>query len=273
MSRICLENEESVVLLKFALLGILQGITEFLPISSSGHLVIVQELLGLKSPGISFEIFVHTATLFVILYVFRNRIISIGASIFNSHRDARSDDLRILHFILVATVPSVVVGFFFRHQVEKMFTNLNVVGVALLLTGSCVFLTRLARPKRRGLRFWDAVIIGISQAAALVPGISRSGITISTALFLGYGRKESAEFCFLLAVPTILGATILEMRNVMAITDGTNLLSFILGFLAAVFSGFFAIKIVLQTLRKRRFRHFAYYCWALGAIAIFVLRQ
>lgn len=262
-----------MVLLKSILLGILQGITEFLPISSSGHLVIAKSLFGMRFPGISFEIFVHTATLLAILYVFRSRIISIAASLFNPGKKDRSHDLRFIYLILVAAVPSPVIGFFWRSWVEEMFTNLDVVGVALLFTGSYIFVTRFALPRRKELGVWDAVVIGVAQAVALVPGISRSGITISTALLLGFRREESAEFCFLLAVPVVLAATMLEIRDVLYGTHRVDIYSYIFGFLSAFISGFLSIKLVLKALRKRRFRDFAYYCWAVGAIVIFLFRQ
>lgn len=261
-----------MLILKSIVLGILQGMTEFLPVSSSGHLVIAKSLFQIEYSGISFEIFLHTATLFAILYVFRDKIISIAASVFNPHKEARSDDLRFLWLVLVATVPSAVSGFFWRNQVEKMFTDLSVVGIALLVTGSVIFVTRFARSSKGALGFWDAVIIGVAQAAALIPGISRSGTTISTALLLGLRRKESAQFCFILAVPAISGATILEMKNVIADTQGASLLPYICGFMAAFISGFLAIKLVLKTLRKQRFGDFAYYCWVVGVVVLFLLR-
>lgn len=257
-----------MVILKSILLGLLQGVTEFLPISSSGHLVIVQSLLHVNYPGISFEVFVHTATLFAILLVFKKRVISIFLSVLSLNKKSRKKDLHYICLILVATVPSAVVGFFFRDRVKEMFTKPGVVGIALLVTGSYLFITRFVHPKRRGLGFWDAVIIGVSQSVALLPGISRSGITISTALLLGFGNEEAAEFCFLLAVPAILGATILEMGSLSASAHGIQFFVYIVGFLSAFFSGLLAIKLVIKTLRMQKFGIFAYYCWTVGAVIV-----
>jgi len=261
-----------MVALKSVLLGILQGITEFLPISSSGHLAIARSLLRMEYPGVSLEIFVHAATLLPILYVFRKRIVSIVSSLFNPAREDRSHNLRFASLVLIAAVPATIFGFLWQSEVKAMFTNLNVVGVALLLTGSYIFVTRFAQTRKKEVGFFDALIIGISQATALIPGISRSGITISTALLLGLHREKSAEFCFLLAAPVILGATVLEMRNILSGAHEVDLLLYVPAFLCAFGAGFLSIKLVLKTLEKRKFRDFAYYCWIVGAIALFVLR-
>jgi undecaprenyl-diphosphatase len=261
-----------MVVLKSVLLGVLQGITEFLPISSSGHLAIARSLLRVEYPGVSLEIFVHAATLLAILYVFRKRTISIASSLLNPDREDRSHNLRFVSLVLVAAVPSIIFGFLWQSEVKAMFTNLNAVGVALLLTGSYIFVTRFAHTRKKELGFLDALIIGVSQATALIPGISRSGITISTALLLGIHREKSAEFCFLLAAPVILAATALEMRNILSGAHEVDLLLYIPAFLSAFGAGFLSIKLVLKTLERKRFRDFAYYCWAVGAIVVFLSR-
>ncbi|KPJ60445.1 MAG: hypothetical protein AMJ46_06820 [Latescibacteria bacterium DG_63] len=257
-----------MIVWKSILLGLLQGVTEFLPISSSGHLVILKSLLNVRYPGISFEVFVHVATLLAILYVFRARVASITRAILRPRAPAAKENLNLLYLILLANLPSAVVGLTLRQKVEQMFERPDVVGIALLLTGFYVFATRFARGTDRELRVLDALLIGVAQAAALLPGVSRSGATISTALVLGLGREKSAEFCFLVAVPAILGAAVLEMGHLLEGAQDVQVLGYSAGFLAAFISGFAAIKLVLLVLRVRRFADFAYYCWAVG---VFVL--
>ena len=260
-----------MLILKSILFGILQGLTEFIPVSSSGHLVIARSLLCMEHPGISSEIFVHTATLVVILFAFRDRIASIAASVFRSGSRNRRRDLRLVSMLAAGSIPVAVVGLTWSAEVEGMFSSLRVVGGSLLITGTALFLTRFAREGRGGIRLWDALIIGMAQAAAVIPGISRSGATISVALILGLKREESAEFCFLLAVPAIAGATVFEIAHILSGSHQVSLVVCTVSFAAALLSGIVAIKVVLKTLRIRRFGDFSYYCWVVGLIVTYVM--
>jgi undecaprenyl-diphosphatase len=261
-----------MILLKAVLMGVLQGMTEFLPVSSSGHLAVVEELLGGTRPGISFEVFVHTGTLVAILYVYRRRIRLLVEALLHPRETRSTGDRRLIWMLLLASVPALVVALLWKNQFEDLFTNLDAVAGGLILTGLLLFSSRFGRTGTSSLVFRSALMIGCAQAAALVPGISRSGATISVALLLGMERERAAEFSFLLAVPAIAGATLWEVAS-LASSGGLSAGEFLfhlVGFTAAASSGLLAILFVLKSLRNRKFQHFAYYCWVLG-IVVFIL--
>ena len=257
-----------MLLFESILMGVLQGLSEFLPISSSGHLAIVEDLLGARRHGMSFEVFVHTGTLIAILYVYRRRLSTLVQSLLHARQEDYAQERHLVFMLFWGSLPALAVAVLWKRQLEGIFTNLDAVAAGLTVTGLLLFVTRFSRSKMAPLGFLSALMIGGAQAGALIPGVSRSGATISIALLLGLGEERAAEFSFLLAVPAIIGATVWEISGLATGGGlcGEDLVYHLAGFLAASFSGLLAIKTVLGTLRRRRFRYFAYYCWAVSIL-------
>lgn len=260
-------------------LSLVQGLTEFLPISSSGHLAIIQMLWRVPLPSLLFDALVHLGTLLAVLWVFRRRVGLLFASI--SHRD---ENLRLLGLILVGTVPTALLGLLFNAWIERAFGSLLVVGLGLLGSGGLLFLAAQLseRSSRSGrglaeMTVFDALLIGLAQGIAILPGVSRSGFTIGVGLLLGLERGLAAEFSFLLAGPAILGATVLKgweaLREPAAHAGLAGL--YPLGTALAAITGVLAIGWLLRVIQRGRLASFAYYCWAVGlsAILLFSLRR
>ena len=244
-------------------LGVVQGATEFLPVSSSGHLVVVQTVLGIDQDGILFEVVVHVATLLSILLVYRKRITDLVRRM--GARDGEA--WRYVGLVALATLPIVVVGGLFKAPVEALFDDPVTPGVALLVTGAFLWTTR--RALKRGGRprptVLGALLIGAVQAFALVPGISRSGATVVVALWLGVHAGEAAAFSFLMAVPAIAGAMVLMIPD-LSTGAGPGLVPLLLGGVAAAVTGVLAIKTFVAMLARKSFFWFAPYCWGVGAL-------
>jgi undecaprenyl-diphosphatase len=251
-------------------LGVVQGVTEFLPISSSGHLVIAQHLFGLREEQLALTVFLHFGTLLAIVVVFRNDIVAV-----------LTVQRRLIGLVLLGSIPAAVVGIAFHRQIEQAFASVLVVGVALLVTGLLLTLAERSRQLLRAavgeaertdldhIRPLDALLIGLAQAVAILPGISRSGSTISAALLCGLNRDAAARFSFLLAIPALGGAALLELRAV----AGTGQLAWpvgavVAGVASAFLSGVASLKLLLAVLRQRRLLIFAAYCFILGTTVI-----
>ncbi len=247
------------------LLGIVQGLTEFLPVSSSGHLVMGQYLLGISLPGVWFEVAVHLATLLSIGVVYRSRIAALVAGAVRGEGSA----WRYIGLLAIATVPAGLVGVFLGDWVEGMFDAPPVTGFALLATGGLLLSSR--RPLGRddwtedgGVRM--AVLMGFAQALAIVPGISRSGATVVSGLWIRIRPERAAEFSFLMAIPAIAGAAVLKLPELMAQSGGQAGLALLLGAVAAGVTGVLAIRTFVDMLRRRSFPAFGIYCLAAGAL-------
>ena len=249
--------------LEAIILGFIQGATEFLPVSSSGHLVIGQTLLGVDSPGVVFEVAVHVATLVSILFVYRTRVgdLAVGAV----RRDPAA--LRYVGLLVVATLPAVVVGLLFEDSVEALFENPVAPGVALIVTGLILWTSRRALPRAKGsVPTWmAALLIGVAQAFAITPGISRSGSTVVAALWLGVAPREAAAFSFLMAVPAISGAAVLQLGELGA-GGGLGWGTLALGSVFAAVTGVLAIRTFVALLARESFHFFAPYCWIVGGL-------
>jgi len=256
------------------ILGILQGFTEFLPVSSSGHLVLGQALLGFDLPGLAYEVTLHVATAAAVVLTYRKRISVMLASLKPSGTGeaAVTREHRLLvWYLVIGTVPAAVVGVLFKDRVESAFDSPREVCLMLAVTGVILSLSRLGKANpARGLVWWRVLLIGAAQAVALLPGISRSGTTITAALLLGLTPGRAAEFSFLLALPAILGAAVLEFVSEFSqgapALPGTGVLA--VGALSAFLSGFLAIFFLLKTLQSGRFDRFAWYCWAVAAAGL-----
>lgn len=250
-------------------LGALQGTTEFLPVSSSGHLVVGQTLLGLEIPGVQFEVAVHLATLISVFVVYRRRLIDLLYGTLRRDRDA----LRYLGLLALATLPAGIVGIFFGDAIERLFESPFVPATAFLVTGAILWSTRrvLGRDVWGSPTWGVALLIGFAQAFALVPGISRSGTTVAMALWLGVAAEEAAAFSFLMAIPAIAGAAVLQVPELASqglALSGTALAA---GSIVAAVTGVLAIRAFVVLLARKAFHRFAIYCWALGAAFLFYL--
>ena len=251
--------------LESIILGFIQGATEFLPVSSSGHLVIGQALLDVRIPGVLFEVAVHVATLVSILLVYRTRVGRLLRGAATGNRDA----LTYIGLVVVATIPAGLLGVFAKDAIERLFDNAWAPGVALLVTGAFLWSSRgaAARATEERPTWLVALLIGTAQAAALVPGISRSGATVVAALWLGLEAREAAAFSFLMAVPAVAGAAVLQLPDLAS--EGTSglLPSVVLaGSVVAGVTGVLAIRAFNAMLARRSFHLFAPYCWAVGAL-------
>lgn len=251
------------------LLGILQGLTEFLPVSSSGHLVLAQHLLGVPEVGVAFDAFLHLATLLAVVVYFWGEVAGLI-----QHRA-----WRVAWLIVLGSLPAAVVGLAFENFFAGLFQRVEVVGVALLFTGFFLYLADRslasrysgARQERRSweeMREADALMVGLAQAVAIVPGISRSGSTLAAGIFAGLEREFAARYSFLLSIPVVAGAGLLQLKDlaVTGVTEGWLPLG--LGFLAAFLSGIWAIKTLLRLLTGGWLRVFAYYTWTVGALSL-----
>lgn len=257
-----------MTLLESLILGIIQGATEFLPVSSSGHLVMGQYFLGLRLPGVTFEVAVHVGTLISIALVYRTRILELVQGVVKRQDEA----LRFVALVALATVPAGLVGVFLGDLVEGLFDDPRVTGVALLVTGTFLWTTRAAaaRGLDRDPTVWIALAIGLAQALAITPGISRSGATVTMALWMGLQPRRAAEFAFLMAIPAIAGAGVLELRH-LGTEGGVGFGPLLLGSVAAAVTGVLAIRLFLVLLDREAFHRFALYCWAAGLIFLGVL--
>ncbi len=250
-------------------LGLIQGATEFLPVSSSGHLVIGETLLGVRVPGVGFEVALHVATLLSVLMVYRGRA---GSLVVGGLRLDPSA-WRYLGMLVLATLPAAAIGLGFGSIVEALFDRPVVVGLSLLVTGTFLWTARWAlrrNPARRPGPV-DALIIGLAQSLALVPGISRSGATVVTALWLGIEAEEAAAFSFLMAVPAILGAAALELPTLWEGGIRSETGALLLGSATAAIVGVLAIWIFVRMLKQKSFHRFGPYCWAAGGLFLLYL--
>jgi undecaprenyl-diphosphatase len=255
--------------LEAAILGLIQGATEFLPVSSSGHLVMGQVLLGVRVPGVGFEVAVHLATLLSVLLVYRKRITSLLTGALRLDPNAWS----YLGLLALASLPVALVGLTIRGVVEGLFEAPWVAGVALLVTGAVLWTTRgaLARTPRRSPGVADALLIGMAQVVALVPGISRSGVTVVAGLWLGVEPEEAAAFSFLMAIPAILGAALLLGPALGAQDGGLGTGPLFLGSLVAAGTGVLAIRTFVGMLKRGSFHRFGPYCGLVGGLFLLYL--
>lgn len=249
-----------MVFFKAIILGIVQGATEFLPISSSGHLAIIGGFLGFEE-GTLMATMMHAGTLLALIVYFRDDLFRIILSPFK--RDL--EHLKLLGFLVLGCIPAVILGLFLFSHIEAIFDSPLIIGICLIVTAIILFVSGYMKGKRQNIRFIDAILIGVSQAIAILPGISRSGATISTGTFLGLSRTESARFSFLLAVPAILGATVLEISTVKWCSIS---LSLTLGLFISFITSLFAIKFLFVILERATLRPFSYYCFSVGVLSI-----
>ena len=258
------------------LLGIVQGLTEFLPISSSGHLVLAKSILGFHEDGIAFEIFVHFGTLLAVVTLYKKDLLEIIATILpfgegQSEGKVRehASGARLLRFLVIATIPAGILGLLLRTFFESAFSSATFVSGALIFTGLVLLISRKVPDTTCPLDNFKSLVIGLAQVVAFFPGVSRSGTTITAALVLGIEREEAARFSFLLTVPLISGVVLIKSIEMFEHPPGSDeLWYFGVGCLAAYISGLWAIKWIVGVVQQGRFDRFAYYCFAVGAIGL-----
>ncbi|MBI4652547.1 undecaprenyl-diphosphate phosphatase [Candidatus Desantisbacteria bacterium] len=263
------------------ILGLAQGLTEFLPVSSSAHLVFIQTFFGLNpSEMISFDVFLHFGTLLAVVVVLREYLMRITKAIFsfgNSNRtqeqlEERRTYIKLFWMLIIGTLPAGIIGVVFKSKFEEIFSSTYAVAVFLIITGFILWITKYfynGDRKENNLNLKQTLLIGFAQAFAIFPGISRSGSTITAGLVQKLDKKFSAEFSFLLSIPVILGATVLEVKHIINLNAPQLLLiKFLTGTIAAFLSGWIAIKFLIKFIERNKLYLFSYYCWFIGILVI-----
>ena len=255
-------------ILEAILLGVLQGLTEFLPVSSSGHIELGKYLFGIElKDDLLFSLFLHLATVLSTIIVFRKDILSIIKELFQFKFNEAT---RFVTYILISMLPVFIVGIFFKDAVESFYNgNIAFVGAMLIITGLLLLASEKIKAKTRNLNAPSAFIIGIAQAIAVLPGISRSGATIATGLISGVDRSAIARFSFLMVIPPIIGASILDVGNISnSQYNSTDILNMCAGFIAAFLTGLFACKLMIRLVKNSKLIYFAIYCFLVGSICL-----
>lgn len=252
------------------ILGVLQGLTEFLPVSSSGHLVLFQEFLPAPGDEVLFDLVVHLGTLAPVLYFYRDSILAMLRAPFTEKGPLSArPNTRLVLLVVLATIPTGLIGVGLKDVLESLFDKPSILALTFAVTGCLLFATRFA-PKgdtdHTSMIWWQALLIGLAQGIAIAPGISRSGTTIAVALFLGMNREFAARFSFLLAIPAILGAFVLKARD--AAWDDVQLLPLLVGAVAALISGYVALVLLVKLVKEGGFDKFAFYVWALAIVCL-----
>lgn len=248
------------------LLGAVQGLTEFLPVSSSGHLQIAKELLGVEmQDNVTFDLSLHVATVLSTIVVLWGTIKHLFTGLFSR---TLNDDQRYVLKIIISMIPVGIVGFLFMDYIEAAFASLTVVGIMLLLTAALLAFAYYAKPRsKETISYRDAFIIGLAQAAATMPGLSRSGSTIATGLLLGNRKESMAQFSFLMVLPPILGNALLDLMKG-DFGGGVETLPLVAGFLASFLVGCAACKFMIEIVKRGKLIYFAIYCAIVGAVAL-----
>lgn len=251
------------------ILGIIQGLTEFLPVSSSGHLEIAKAILGENKVGeesLLMTVVLHFATALSTIIIFRKDLIEIFSGLFQFKNNES------FHFslkIILSMIPAALVGLFFNDEIEALFGGaLTLVGSMLLITGLLLFLADKAKASAKQVGIKAAILVGISQAIAILPGISRSGATISTAVLLGIDKEKAARFSFLMVVPLIFGKMAKDVLSGEILATDANFLALFIGFIFAFLTGLVACKWMIKLVKSSQLKYFAYYCFAIGTIVI-----
>jgi undecaprenyl-diphosphatase len=269
-----------MTLLEGIVLGLVQGVTEFLPVSSSGHLAILSRLFGIQEGNLFYSVMLHFSTLLAVIIYFRKDIIQLFFSFFSlikkiaKRKNSKFDFYeRMVLLIIAGTIPTVIIGLAFSDLFNFLYTDLKFVGYALILTGTLLLLSEKIGKRNLDLSnisFPKAMLIGVFQGLAIAPGISRSGSTIVGALFVGLDREEAARFSFLLSIPAIFGATLLETFSINTASVAIDANLFI-GMLAAFIAGILSIGILMNLIKKGKLFYFSIYVFALGLFTIFFL--
>lgn len=258
-------------LIKAIILGVVQGLTEWLPISSTGHLRLLEIFLELEVP-VLFDVILHTGTLMVILVFFRKEISNILSAL--SRLDFKTEHGKMVPLIIIGVIPTIVIGLIFGWSIESTFKNVSAIGAAFLLCGTLLYSSKFGKEKTKSISYSTAIVMGVAQGIAIIPGISRSGATITVALLLGIKREKAFEFSFLLSIPAILGAlgfTAYEEFGELA-SSSLEWSEILVATIIAMLVGYFALKLLWKVVAREKFHFFALYCWLLG-IALILLKH
>ena len=271
-------NDRLVLILKYIIIALVQGIGEILPISSSGHLIIIQSIFGLKTNDLTFEIFLHLASLIALIIYFRKKLINIISSfikyIFN--KDARkkeeiSSNYKIVIKIIIATIPASLLGLLLEDFIAKHLSKMWIIGVFLLLTSALLYTsTKIKRNKTLNeLSYFESFVIGIFQCIGILPGVSRSGSCIVGASSQKLNQKDAAEFAFLLALPIMLGSTIINIKDIYILLSNKDLLlPYLIAFIITLLITYLSLKAFLKIIAKQKLSIFSIYCFIVGMLSI-----
>jgi undecaprenyl-diphosphatase len=249
-------------MIKTIILGIVQGLTEFLPVSSSGHLAILENLFGIAEP-VTLAVFLHFGTLVAIIVYFFRPITDLVRGVFKGNKESLSYFMKII----IGSVPIVIFGILFESWVARIFSNVTMIAILLGITGTIVLLTGVVRKGQKRVGILSAIFIGVGQMFAILPGISRSGMTISAGIFSGVEPDRAFRFSFLLSIPAVLGANIFELKN---ISNINNIPQLLVGMVCSFIAGLVALRILRSTVHKR-FYLFGPYCIVISIIMLLVL--
>lgn len=266
------------VLIKYFFLGLVQGFTEPIPISSSGHLVILRELFGVTEvKGLSFEILVNFGSLLAVLIIYRKdiyRLIENGIRYITTRDHAAKSDFQFILFLIIATIPTGILGVLFEDYIEAELSTVSVIGYTLLITGIALWIIRNLRGNKNDgdVTIKDAIIIGIAQAVALIPGISRSGATIVAAMLVGMKSEAALRFSFLLYIPVSLGITIMSAGDILGDENISVLaIPYILAFAASLVASYYSLRWFMNVMARGNLKYFAIYCFIVGILVILFL--
>jgi undecaprenyl-diphosphatase len=250
--------------MKAIVLGVIQGLTEWLPISSTGHLKIAEKALSLTVP-VLFDVVLHLGTLAVVIAFFRSDVQKILSAL--KSLDFKSDYGKFIPLIVVGTIPTMIMGLAFHPFLENVIQEISFIAVAFIACGVMLFIAKAGREKADEIGFSEAFLIGVAQGVAVIPGLSRSGLTIAVALFLGIRREKAFKFSFLLSIPAVIGALALTFftESKALAASSLGLAEIAVGTVVAMIVGYFALKLLWKTLAKGKFHLFAFYCLAIGA--------
>ncbi|WP_430791478.1 undecaprenyl-diphosphate phosphatase [Virgibacillus flavescens] len=265
------------LLIKYLFLGLLQGFTEPIPISSSGHLVILQELFEIEIEGLSFEILVNFGSLLAVLVIYRKDIIRLIQNSINyiltKNQDTKSDFQFVL-YLVIATIPTGILGLLFENYITSKLSTVAVVGVTLLITGVALWVIRNLRGRKGEgeIKVKDAIIVGLAQSVALIPGISRSGATIVAAMLMGMKIETALRFSFLLYIPVSLGITMMSIDEIIH-DENINALAipYVLAFAASIIATYFSLKWFMNIMARGNLKYFSFYCFVVGILVIIFL--
>ncbi len=266
------------LLVKYVVLGLLQGFTEPIPISSSGHLVIVRELFNVSIEGLSFEIMVNFGSLIAVLVIYRKdiyRLVENTVRYMTTRAADAKSDFQFVLYLVVATIPTGIIGLLFEDYIEEKLSFVSVVGVTLLITGAALWVIRNLRGRKNdgGITVRDAIIVGLAQSVALVPGISRSGATIVAAMLVGMKTDTALRFSFLLYIPVSLGITMMSAKDLISGDSGFSVVAIpvILAFAASIIATYYSLRWFMNIMARGNLKYFAFYCFAVGLLVILFL--
>ncbi|MHA7967679.1 undecaprenyl-diphosphate phosphatase [Paenibacillus sp. CAU 1782] len=265
------------LLLKYVFLGAVQGFTEPIPVSSSGHLIVMQQLIGLQHRGLSFEALLNAASLIAIIFIYRHMLLRLAINGFRfvqTREPKYRADFRFILYVILGTIPAGLLGLLFTDTIETIFSSIKMIGISLLVTGTALWIIRNMRGVKRDgdLTFRDSILVGFAQAVALIPGISRSGATVISSIAVGMRQETALRFSFMLYIPISLAGLVLSVSDIAKDPEMSTLWApYILAFVASLVFTYISMKWLMNVMEKGNLKYFAYYCFAAGIVLIFIL--